>query len=73
MADDVAMVERIYQLANQPFTADVKAAMDQYMADHPRGKHGRVIYDLADFGMTAEERRQALSFYTDRFAVELEH
>lgn len=73
MADDVAMVERIYKLADQPFTSDVKAAMDQYMVEHPRGKHGRVIYNLADFGMTPKERRQALSFYTDRFAVELEH
>ena len=72
MADDVAMVERIYKLADQPFTSDVKAAMDQYMVEHPRGKHGRVIYNLADFGMTPKERRQALSFYTDRFAVELE-
>lgn len=73
MADDVAMVERIYRLADQPFTAEIRGAMDNYMAEHPRGKHGRVIYNLADFGMTPEERRQALSFYTDRFAVELEH
>ena len=73
MADDVAMVERIYKLADQPFTSEVKAAMDQYMAGHPRGQHGRIIYDLADFDMSAQERRQALSFYTDRFAVELEH
>ena len=73
MADDVAMVERIYRLADQPFTPEVRAAMDDYMAAHPRGRHGRVIYDLADFDMTAQERRAALSFYTDRFAVELEH
>ena len=72
MADDVAMVERIYKLADQPFTPDVRAAMDAYMADHPRGRHGRVIYDLADFAMDPGERRAALSFYTDRFAVELE-
>lgn len=72
MADDVSMVERIYKLADQPFDAEVKAAMDDYMIDHPRGKHGRVIYDLADFGMDPAERREALSFYTDRFAVELE-
>ena len=73
MADDVATVERIYRLADQPFDSGVKAAMDDYMADHPRGRHGRVIYDLADFGMDPAERRRALSFYTDRFAVELEH
>ena len=72
MADDVSMVERIYKLADQPFTPDVKAAMDAYMVEHPRGKHGRVIYDLADFAMDQSERRKALSFYTDRFAVELE-
>lgn len=72
MADDVAMVERIYKLADQPFDAEVKAAMDDYMVEHPRGRHGRVVYDLADFGMDPAERRQALSFYTDRFAVELE-
>ncbi len=73
MADDVAMVERIYHLAGQPFTASVNDAMDEYMAGHPRGRHGRVIYNLADFAIDPTERRRALAFYTDRFAVELEH
>ncbi len=72
MADDVATVERIYELADRSFTPRVRAAMDGYMADHPRGRHGRVIYDLADFGIDPAERRQSLGFYTDRFAVELE-
>ena len=51
MADDVAMVERIYALAGQPFTAEARAAMEAFMADHPRGKFGGVVYDLADFGL----------------------
>jgi hypothetical protein len=67
MADDVGMVERIYALAGQPFTDDVKAAMDAFMATHPRGKHGGVVYDLAEFGVDPAERRQALQFYIDRF------
>ena len=69
MKDDVAMVERIYRLAGQPFDAGVRAAMDGFMEAHPRGRHGRVLYDLADFGMTQEERRGALAFYTERFGV----
>jgi Sulfotransferase family len=69
MADDVAMVQRIYELAGQPFTGDVKAAMDEFMVDHPRGRHGGVVYDLADFGLDAAERRAALRFYSERFAV----
>lgn len=72
MADDVAMVERIYELADQPFTPGVRAAMDGFMAEHPRGKHGRVRYDIGDFGVDADERRAALAFYVDRFGVEPE-
>jgi hypothetical protein len=69
MADDIAMVERIYALAGQPFTAEARAAMDAFMADHPRGKFGGVIYDLSDFGFDRGELRQALRFYIDRFRV----
>jgi hypothetical protein len=69
MADDIAMVERIYDLADQPFTPESRAAMDAFMAGHPRGKFGGVLYDLADFGLDREERREALRFYVDRFGV----
>ncbi|MGH9027478.1 MAG: sulfotransferase family protein [Acidimicrobiia bacterium] len=72
MADDVAMVERIYDLAGQPMTSDVRAAMDTFMVEHPRGRHGGVSYDLADFGLDADERYKALEFYIDRFGVEVE-
>jgi hypothetical protein len=72
MRDDVAMVERIYELAGQPMTAVARAGLDRYMADHPRGRHGGVIYDLADFGLDREERRAALQFYIDRFGVVME-
>jgi Sulfotransferase family len=72
MADDVAMVERIYELAGQPMTDAVRGAMQSFMDDHPRGKFGGILYDLADFGLDASERRDALRFYTDRFAVTAE-
>ena len=72
MADDVGMVERIYAIAGQPFTGDVRAAMDTFMATHPRGKHGGVVYDLSEFGLDPAERRRALRFYVDRFDLALE-
>jgi hypothetical protein len=73
MADDMAMVERVYRLAGQPFDEDGRAAMSAFMAEHPRGRHGTVEYDLAQFGLHAEERRRALAFYVDRFGVTTEH
>jgi Sulfotransferase family len=72
MADDVAMVERIYEVAGQPFTTDVRAAMDAFMVEHPRGRHGGLRYDLAALGIDASERRAALQFYVERFGIELE-
>jgi hypothetical protein len=72
MADDVATVARIYELAGQPFTSEVEAAMHAFMDDHPRGKWGAVEYDLADFGLDPAERRAALAFYSDRFGVAAE-
>ena len=72
MADEFAMVERIYALAGQPMTTTGRAAMDQFVADHPRGRHGAVEYDITQFGLDPVERRAAMRFYTDRFGVNLE-
>ena len=47
MADDMAMVGRVYELAGQPLDARSRAAMTAFMAEHPRGRFGAVEYDLA--------------------------
>ncbi|HEY3833819.1 MAG TPA: sulfotransferase [Acidimicrobiia bacterium] len=72
MIDDVAMVERIYGVAGLEFTGDTRAAMDAFMADHPRGKFGGVIYDLDQLGLDAREIRAAAAPYIERFSVPLE-
>jgi hypothetical protein len=73
MADDVGMVERIYEVAGLDMTAEARASLDQYMADNPRGKHGRIRYDLAsDFGVNPEALRKRFDFYYERFPVQME-
>ena len=72
MADDLAMVGRVYALAGQPLDGRARDAMTAFMAAHPRGRHGTVEYDLAQLGLDPAERRQALRFYNDRFGVTLE-
>ncbi len=69
MADDLAMVHRIYDLAGQPWDDGVAAALQAYQDEHPRGRHGGVVYDLAALGIDRAEREQALAFYRDRFGV----
>ena len=45
-------------------TSDVEARMQAYLAENAQGKHGRHTYDLAEFGLHADEIRA-------RFAAEL--
>lgn len=70
MADDIAMVERIYDLAGFPVTSGARAALRQYLLDNPRGKHGQILYDLeTDFGVDPDTLRERFAFYFDRFAI----
>jgi Sulfotransferase family len=69
MADDLAMVERIYALAGQPWDDGVRAALHAYLDEHPRGRHGGVRYDLPALGLDPDEVRTGLAFYAGRFGV----
>ncbi|MED5261838.1 MAG: sulfotransferase [Myxococcota bacterium] len=73
MADDIGMVERIYQLADHPMTDEARSQLDTYMEHNPRGKYGRVRYDLkADFGVDPAELRKRFDFYFERFPIQAE-
>jgi hypothetical protein len=73
MEDDITMVQRIYDLADLEMTPEARSDLDGYMAANPRGKHGRIVYDLKDdFGLEREELRERFSFYFDRFPVKPE-
>jgi hypothetical protein len=67
MADEQATLAAIYALAGQPYDAAVRAAMAHFIAEHPRGRYGEVIYDLADVGLDADDVARRLGAYRDRF------
>ncbi|MGZ4715553.1 MAG: sulfotransferase family protein, partial [Acidimicrobiales bacterium] len=72
MADDRATVERIYDLAAQPFDDSARSAVAAYLAGHQRNRHGALIYDLADFDLDADSIRAGLADYIERFAISIE-
>ncbi len=73
MADDVATVERIYEVAGIEMNDDAKSGLERYMDGNPRGKHGRIVYDLpGDFGVDPELLRKRFDFYYERFPIEAE-
>ena len=70
MADQKAVIRRVYAMSGLPLTAEVEARIDGYLAANPRGKHGQVAYDLAgDFGVDVAALRRRFAFYCERFGV----
>ena len=72
MGAELGTVESIYRIAGVEWGEDSRSAIEEYQNSHPRGRFGRVQYDLADFGLKADELRERFRFYTDRFPVRLE-
>jgi hypothetical protein len=73
MADDFAMVERIYEVAGLPMTAGARGEIQAHLEGHRRGKHGRVVYDLReDFGAEPARVREPFAGYLARYPVRIE-
>jgi len=73
MADDVATVERIYERNHRQMTPTARGDLDAFMADNPRGKHGRIAYDLrGHFGLEPDAVRERFGYYFDRFPIAVE-
>jgi hypothetical protein len=70
MQNDLAAVERVYRVADQPFTEASRAAMEGFRTGHPRGRNGTIVYQPEMLGIDPDERRRALAFYRARFGVE---
>jgi hypothetical protein len=72
-ADDLANVERIYEVAGLPMTAAARSQISSYVSSHERGHDGQVVYDLQqDFGVSPDDVRADFGFYFDRFPVRQE-
>ncbi len=74
MADDLGMIEKIYAKAGVEMTQEAKEQLEGFVRDHPRGKHGRVIYDLKEnFGVDPKSLQDRFEFYYNQFPVRKEH
>ena len=73
MDDDLATVETFYDRAGVEMTGAARAELVTYLAANPRGRHGRMVYDLrGDFGVDPVQVRDRFAFYFERFPVEAE-
>jgi hypothetical protein len=68
MADDMAVVRQVRAKAGLSETEAANAEVAHFIASHPRGKHGQIVYNLQrDFGVTPAQLRERFAFYFDAF------
>ena len=73
MIDEMGTLQQIYDAAGLELTPEARRQIDAHRHAHPRGKDGRVVYDLRrDFSVTPEDLRTPFDFYFDRFDTRIE-
>jgi hypothetical protein len=67
-SDPLREVERVYDAAGEPLTAEAEKSMVEWLHDgaQPKGVHR---YDAADFALEVGELRERFAFYYERFDV----
>lgn len=68
--NEMSLLERLYQCADVDLPPKVQRRFQLYLDGNPRGKHGRIRYELErHFDTSADELRGRFGFYFDKFDV----
>jgi hypothetical protein len=67
MADELGAAQRVYALADEPFTDEARTTVAGYLAGHRRGRLGSVATSYEMFGLTEDDLRARFAPYVERF------
>lgn len=69
LRDPIGEMRKLYAHFDEPFTAETQAAMQHLLAQNPQNKHGKHVYSLEEFGLTAGAIREHFRSYCERFDI----
>lgn len=68
--NEMPLLEQLYQCGGVDLPPNVQQRFQRYLDGNPRGKHGRIRYELErHFVTSADELRGRFDFYFDKFDV----
>lgn len=67
MEDELGVAEHVFALVDEPVTDQARAAMADYIANHQRGRLGRVETSCEMFGLDEDELRKRFAPYVEHF------
>jgi len=72
VTDPWPAIEGIYQLRGTPLDVEGRDCMARWLAEHPRGKHGKHEYRLEDYGIERAEVESVFGDYVRRYGLTME-
>ncbi len=69
IADEIAMVRRIYAHFDMELSAEAEGRMRRFLAANPKDKHGAHRYRLAQSGLDPDVERRRYAAYQQRFSI----
>lgn len=73
IADQLGVAASVYERAGIELSDGARADLERHIAEHSRGREGRVVYDLrGDFGVEPAALRRRFAPYLERFPVTIE-
>jgi hypothetical protein len=69
MRDPYPILEDLYAFLGETFTPETRARVEAWRLEAARDKHGRHVYDSADFGLDPDRLRERFAFYSRRFGL----
>ena len=69
LRDPLGEMRRLYAHFAEPFTAEAEASMRRQLASNPQNKHGKHVYSLEEFGLTAPAIREHFRSYCEQFDI----
>ena len=68
--NEISILESIYECNGSELTEDLRRSFFRYLNDNPRGKHGRLRYELErHFHRSPADVRSRFAFYFDQFDI----
>jgi hypothetical protein len=72
MADPWGTIAGVYEHFGLELAPQARARMERYLANKPKGKHGRHEYAFADLGLDLATERARFARYQERYGVKSE-
>ena len=65
-------IDKIYHLRGTPLSEAGRSSMSGWLDANPKGKHGKHVYDLEDYGITRAEVEALFGDYVDRYNLTID-